>query len=187
MSIVKNNIVKKGKILISEPAINDDIFYNSVVFITKYSKELVVGFILNKPMNLVLGDLVPEIINFNIKIYKGGPVASDNLYFIHKIPHKINGSIHIIDNLYWGGDFKQVTELINSNKLKTNEIRFFLGYSGWGFDQLKNEVKLNSWMIDDLEFSIFNYEISKLWINCLKKKMDQYQIWMNAPKDISLN
>ena len=43
---------------------------------------------------------------FRFKVYNGGPVEQDNLYFIHKVPHLIDNSIEISDGIYWGGDFE---------------------------------------------------------------------------------
>ena len=54
-SIIKTK-PKKGGILISQPLINDDYFHNSVVFLSEYSKEGVVGFIVNKPLRFSIND-----------------------------------------------------------------------------------------------------------------------------------
>ena len=75
------NIVK-GKLLIAEPSIlNDDSFNRSIILLTEHNEESSVGFILNKPLNYTIRDLIPEI-NCSFKIYQGGPVEQDNLYFI---------------------------------------------------------------------------------------------------------
>ena len=44
-----------------------------------------IGFILNKPLDYTISDLIPEI-EASFKVYNGGPVEQDNLYFIHKVP-----------------------------------------------------------------------------------------------------
>jgi putative transcriptional regulator len=51
-------------------------------------------FIINKPLKYTINDLLPEI-NASFKIYNGGPVEQDNLYFIHNIPELIPNSIEI--------------------------------------------------------------------------------------------
>ncbi len=40
-------------------------------------------------------------------------------------------SIEISNGIYWGGDFETTKNLINEGKINKNNIRFFLGYSGW--------------------------------------------------------
>ena len=85
--------IVKGKLLIAEPSIlNDDSFNRSIILLTEHNEQSSVGFILNKPLNYTIKDLIPEI-NCSFKIYQGGPVEQDNLYFIHKIPELIPDSI----------------------------------------------------------------------------------------------
>lgn len=179
--------LSKGKLLISLPLMNDDFFHNSVIFITEYNPEGVVGFIINKPLQMSLSDLIEGFPTFITKIYYGGPVASDNLYFIHRAPEKIQGSVHITDDLYWGGDFNQIEELIRTGELKPEEIRFFLGYSGWEIEQLNEEIEDDSWFVDALDQSLFEWDVMKLWKNRLELKDEKYKIWANAPSDIRLN
>lgn len=185
-SLIKSDL-SKGKILVSKPLINDDFFHNSVVFLTEYDSNGAVGFIVNKPLSLDLQDLIEDFPQFKTQLYYGGPVSSDNLYFIHRVPDKIEGSVHIIDDLYWGGNFNQVVHLINECKLDSNDIRFFLGYSGWDLSQLDNEIDDESWIIDQLENSLFESDMIKLWKNRLKQKGGDYKLWANAPQDIRLN
>lgn len=187
MKVLNGSNIEKGKILISPPLISDDFFHNSVVFLTEYTPDGVVGFIVNKPVELSINDLIEGFPEFEAQLYYGGPVASDNLYFIHRVPDKIDGSIHIVDDLYWGGDFDQVTNLISNGELKSEEIRFFLGYSGWDVNQLDSEIDSKSWIVDKLENSLFEWDIVKLWKHCLSQKDQKYKIWANAPKDIRLN
>ena len=109
--------VQKGNLLISPPLTEDDFFHNSVIFLAQYSNDSVVGFIINKPIDIKINDLIEDFPNIEVKVYYGGPVATNNLYFIHRAPHKIDGSIHIDSDMYWGGDFGQVKKLIKQPKI----------------------------------------------------------------------
>lgn len=83
----------KGHLLIAEPSIIGDVSFNrSVVLLADHSDQGSIGFIMNKPLDYVLSDLVPEV-EAEFKIYNGGPVEQDNLYFIHKIPDLIPNSV----------------------------------------------------------------------------------------------
>ena len=179
--------VQKGNLLISPPLTEDDFFHNSVIFLTQQSSDSVVGFIINKPTDVKINDLIEDFPNIEAKVYFGGPVATDNLYFIHRAPNMIDDSVHIISDLYWGGKFEQVKELIKDGILGSNDIRFFLGYSGWQVDQLRCELENQSWIIDELDHSLFEWDVLKLWKNRLCKKEKKYKLWVDAPKDIRLN
>ena len=187
MKVAHISNIKKGKVLISRPLINDDFFHNAVVFLTDFTEDGVVGFIVNKPVDLKINDLIIDFPKFEAQVYYGGPVAPDNLYFIHRVPDKIEGSIHIVNDLYWGGDFDQVTKLISEGEISSEEIRFFLGYSGWDVDQLDDEIDSDSWIVDELDNSLFDWDVVKLWKNYLYEKGQKYKLWVNAPVDIRLN
>jgi putative transcriptional regulator len=102
---------KKGKILISDPSIIPDLqFSRSIILLVDDNNEGSIGFIINKPLNFELKDLIP-VIKSNFPIYHGGPVQQDNLYFVHKIPKLIPGSIKISEGLYWSGNFEIILKL----------------------------------------------------------------------------
>jgi len=179
---------KKGRLLIAEPSIlNDDSFNRSIILLTEHNKINSIGFILNKPLSFTVKDLIPEI-NCSFTIYQGGPVEQDNLYFVHKAPHLIPDSIEVDNGIYWGGNFDSLKDLLDNQELKGSEIRFFLGYSGWDFDQLEDELKLDSWFISENDFpNIFATDNANIWRNKLLQKGGKYKIWANAPGDIQLN
>ena len=180
--------IVKGKLLIAEPSIlNDDSFNRSIILLTEHNEQSSVGFILNKPLNYTIKDLIPEI-NCSFKIYQGGPVEQDNLYFIHKIPELIPDSIPVSNQIYWGGNFESLKSLLQQQEIKNTEIRFFLGYSGWAKIQLEEEVVNKSWFVSENDFeNILSTDNRTLWKNKLMQKGGEYKIWANAPNNINLN
>lgn len=178
----------KGKLLVAEPSIlNDKSFNRSVIYLTEHNNEGCIGFIINKPSEFMLSDLIPEI-DCDFKIYNGGPVEKENLYFIHKLPNLIPNSIKIDDEIYWGGDFEILTNLLNSKKIKPTDIRFFLGYSGWSLAQLNEELKEASWAVVENNYpNVLQLNSNDIWKNELMKFGGEYQIWANAPKNPALN
>ena len=176
---------KKGNLLVAEPSIIGDLSFNrSVVLLADHNKEGSVGFILNKPLGYTIQDLIPEI-KVNFKIYNGGPIEQDNLYFIHNIPQLIPNSIEIAEGIYWGGDFESTKDLINKNIIKQNNIRFFLGYSGWDAEQLQDELDSNSWIISEngLQNKIIGKSATDFWREKIIEQGGDYIIWSNAPEN----
>ena len=179
----------KGLLLVAEPSIIGDVSFNrSVVLLAEYNESGSVGFILNKPLQYKLRDFVPEI-NSKLPVFNGGPVEQDNLYFIHCIPEIIPDSIEISNGIYWGGDFSAIIDLLKDDKLNKNQIRFFLGYSGWESEQLEQELEVNSWVVVPNNYN--NSIIGKTNINFWKEKMIEfggdYILWSNAPENPSFN
>ncbi|TYB74364.1 YqgE/AlgH family protein [Bizionia myxarmorum] len=184
-----STIPKKGNLLIAEPSIIGDTSFNrSIILLADHTEEGSIGFILNKPLEYTISDLIPEL-NAKFKVYNGGPVEQDNLYFIHKIPDLIPDSVEISLGIYWGGDFNKVAELIANNQISEKNIRFFLGYSGWETDQLMDELKTNSWVVTE---NIYKHEIIEkdyefFWKEKMMEFGGNYTIWSNAPEDPSFN
>lgn len=182
-------ILEKGKILIAEPSIIGDISFNrSIILLVEHGNNGSIGFILNKPMNLNISDLIPEI-ESNFKIYNGGPVQQDNLYFIHKISDLIPESIMISEGLYWSGNFEYVLKLIKKGEINKNDIRFFLGYSGWDSNQLNNELNNNTWILAENSHNknIITAVDEVFWKNKMLDLGGEYSLWSNAPEYTSHN
>ncbi len=181
--------LQKGQLLIAEPSIFGDLSFNrSVILLADHNEEGSVGFILNKPLKYTIKDLLPEI-EANFKIYNGGPVEQDNLYFIHNVPHLIPNSIEISNGIFWGGDFELTKDLINKRLVKKKNIRFFLGYTGWDSEQLETEMLSNSWILTRNIYE--NKILGKASVHFWKEKIielgGEYLIWSNAPENPILN
>ena len=92
--IKTNNIApQKGRILIAEPFLSGNYFNRSVVLLVAHSTKGAVGFILNKRVEFPIDEIFPDFPEFDAKVYLGGPVSTDSVYFIHKLGEQIPGSI----------------------------------------------------------------------------------------------
>jgi len=181
--------LQKGQLLIAEPSIIGDLSFNrSVILLADHNEEGSVGFILNKPLKYTIKDLLPEI-DATFKIYNGGPVEQDNLYFIHNVPHLIPNSIEISNGIFWGGDFELTKDLINRGLLKKKNIRFFLGYTGWDSEQLETEMQSSSWILTKnvYENKILGKASVHFWKERIIELGGEYLIWSNAPENPILN
>ncbi len=160
---------QKGHLLISEPTLNDSYFNRAVVLITEHNADGTVGFILNKPLEISLNELLKGVDDtVNPTVFFGGPVKKDNLFFIHDFGKEIEGSLFVHKNLYWGGNFEMVYDKLLENKENYNHVRFFVGYSGWEPNQLEEELNQNTWVVsDNLDERIFEIKPSKLWKDTL--------------------
>lgn len=181
--------LNKGSLLLAEPCLTTNTnFQRSVILISEYSKCGIVGFITNKPLLHTINDILPEVTE-EYRIYEGGPVEKDNLYFLHSKPNLIPNSIKINEQVYWGGDFDAVARLIINKEITPSDIKFFLGYSGWDFDQLNEEIEGKNWIIQNLENTskLLSDNMDCFWKESLNKLGGHYQIWSNSPENPSYN
>jgi putative transcriptional regulator len=181
--------LQKGQLLIAEPSIIGDLSFNrSVILLADHNPEGSVGFILNKPLTYALHDLIPDITS-SFTIYNGGPVEQDNLYFIHNIPDLLPNSIEISQGIYWGGDFERTKELLNNGTIQKDNIRFFLGYTGWGAQQLEQELESQSWIVctNSYKQTILSKSSNDFWKEKILELGGDYVLWSNAPENPILN
>lgn len=187
-SIENNKVAKQGRVLISEPFLNDTYFRRSVVLLTEHTKEGSVGFVLNKPVDLSVNDVLADFPSIDAEISIGGPVNTNTVHYIHTIGSDIPNAVKVLDDLYWGGDFEAVKEMIISGRLRGHEIRFFLGYAGWSPNQLDNELSENAWLVSEMNAAqIMKGPDNNLWREILKKSGDKYKTWVNFPENPGLN
>lgn len=181
-------MVSKGSILISEPYLGDIHFERTVVLVCEHNEQGTFGYIINKPTTLEISSLVSDIDGFDANVYSGGPVSQDSLHFIHRGKKRIEGDVEVTDNLYWGGNFDEMRTLIQRKEISPAEIRFFIGYSGWGEGQLEAEMENKSWILGNASAEqIFEETTEQLWRILLKNMGGKYKAISNYPVDPRLN
>ncbi len=183
----ENLAPKQGRVLISEPLLSDNYFKRSVVFITEHSDKGAVGFVLNKAVDLPINEILSDFPNFHAKVYIGGPVAKDTIHFLHTLGELVPNSVHVLDNIYWGGDFDSLKELIEEGIVEPSQVRFFLGYSGWSPNQLENEIEDNAWLVTRVESSKIMLADEDIWKKTLNELGKKYKVWANFPENPTMN
>lgn len=180
--------IAPGKILIADPFLKDPNFMRTVIVICEHQYEGSFGFVLNKQYDQVLGDLISDLEHSTFPVYLGGPVQLDTVHFLHRCPELISGGFLICEGIYWGGDFDQVTELLKTGRLTEKEIRFFIGYSGWGEGQLEEEMKQKSWITSEATSKlIFTKNADDIWKHALTQLGGEFVQMVNYPIDPQLN
>ncbi len=187
---IDHNLAKleKGKCLISEPFSPDSYFGRSVVLITEHDqKDGTLGYIINKPVELKINELFPEFPVFDAQCYIGGPVNPDTIHYLHTRIDLLPESTHVVDNIYWGGEFDLLKEMIETNKIKVDEIKFFLGYSGWAPEQILEEIEDKFWIVSDIAPTNIMERNTNIWKEILDKKGESYSLWANSPVNPGMN
>ena len=84
---------------------------------------------------------------------------------------------------------KSTKELINNGKINKDNIRFFLGYTGWEENQLKTETEGSSWIIvkNNFENKIIGKSPTQFWKKQIMELGGDYLIWSNSPENPYLN
>ena len=178
---------QNGRIIISEPFLPGNFFSRSTVLLVDYSPKGAVGFILNKPIENEINELVTIMPGYEPEVFVGGPVANDNLFYIHTLGDMIQGSIKVKDELYWGGDFEQLKSAIASGRAKPDQVKFFVGYSGWSPGQLDAEIAQNAWLVTEADIKHIMKSNQNFWFESVNNAGGHYKTWRNFPEDPNSN
>lgn len=179
--------IAPGLLLISDPFLKDPNFTRTVVLLCEHQAEGSFGFVLNKLYNQKLDELMGDFEGFDVPLYYGGPVQVDTVHFLHRCPELLGGT-EVTDGIYWGGDFEEVTNLIKAGSLSLGDVRFFIGYSGWGEGQLEEELKTKSWITrEGTKQLVFHKKVEQIWKDSLKDLGGEYTQMVNYPIDPQLN
>lgn len=177
-----------GILLIADPFLKDPNFLRTVVLLCEHQEQGSLGFILNKQIEQTLDELITGMEGHKLPVYYGGPVQMDTIHFLHQYPDLIPESVKVNNDIYWGGNFESLTALIKNKSIDLNKIKFFIGYSGWGNDQLHGELKEKSWLtVSANRKLVFNTNDDEIWKGSLQELGGEYEMMINYPIDPQLN
>jgi putative transcriptional regulator len=177
-----------GILLIADPFLKDPNFLRTVVFLCDHKEEGSFGFVLNRQYENTLNELIPELEDYKLPVFYGGPVQQDTIHFLHQYPDEISGGIEVLKGVYWGGDFDKLVEMIKDKTIDPEKIRFYIGYSGWSTGQLDHEMKEKSWLtVKATRQLIFHHNYEEIWKDSLKQLGGDYEMMINFPIDPQLN
>lgn len=177
-----------GRILLSDPFMIDSNFKRSAILLCDHRDDGTVGFILNRPLNMQINQLVADFPEFDSEVYFGGPVATDTIHYIHNVGDVLDNSIKVDSGIYWGGDFEKLKFLIQSELIKPENIRFFVGYSGWEKGQLADEMEVGTWYVARMHANyLFKVEPSNLWKKITHNIGNNYSVIAQIPDPVCLN
>lgn len=155
-----------GALLVASPELDDDLFRRTVIYIAAHDRKSTTGLVLNRPLKFLITQLFPEI-KQPLPLYWGGPVGYDTMFFLHRCPQWIPGGLPIGAGTYWGGEFSAAKELLAQEKIGGDDIRFFVGYSGWSAGQLEEELEEKAWLLQAPGADPFKHPENRLWEMCL--------------------
>lgn len=142
--------IRAGTIIKSTAASETSVLNAAVIFITEYNAKGAMGFVINKPFFRMLNELQEFSHIRNFPLYEGGPVDTEHLFFIHRRPDIIEDGVHITENIFVGGNFTQAVNAINNYSITEKDIKICIGYCGWDYAQLEEELDEGSWEIADI-------------------------------------
>jgi putative transcriptional regulator len=158
-----------NNLLVAMPSLADGNFAQSVTLICEHSDKGALGIVLNKPLDMKLGDVLAQMKLDATQprtaaqpVLRGGPVHTDRGFVLHR-PGGEWDSTHKIS------DFIQVTtsrDVLAAMARGDGPRDAFvaLGYAGWEPGQLEREILDNSWLSVPMnEQLVFEVPFEQRW------------------------
>ena len=172
-----------GQMLIAMPAMLDERFSRSLIYICAHSSEGAMGIVVNHPAPninfsdlLVKLDVIPaaDVIQLPtkadaIKVMRGGPVETERGFVLHSADFFIENSTLPIDDGICLTATLDVLKAIAKGDGPDSAL-LALGYAGWAPGQLETEIQENGWLhcAADPEL-IFGTDIERKYERALRK------------------
>lgn len=180
--------VDKGILLVAEPFMKDENFQRAVVLLCEHQVTGSFGITINRRSSHLVANYIEGIGNYSLPLYDGGPVGKDHIHFLHNLPSHIPHSTLVGEETYWGGDLEAAKFVINSGLGNDSNIRFYIGYAGWGEQQLEEEMDEKSWLtINSSKRLVFHEDLPSIWKDAVRSMGDKYRPIINYPLDPSFN
>jgi putative transcriptional regulator len=135
----------QGQLLLASPDLRDPNFFHTVVLLVRHNEEGALGLVLNRPLNVRLGQVWKEIgvgpAARNDVIHLGGPCEGPLMALQDKPEF---GESEVVPGVYFCTN-RELLELVVGDA--SQQARFFAGFSGWGPGQLEKEMDEASWLV----------------------------------------
>ena len=138
-----NTPLGKGVFLIAKPALRDPNFRQTVVLLCEHGPEGALGVVVNRPTEMNITEVLPQVPVIEgqaHRVFAGGPVQTNSLLILYRLPQEVEGTHPVLDGVYLGGNMETLERILESPP-RHETFRAFMGYSGWAPGQLETELK----------------------------------------------
>lgn len=159
-------------------------FKNSVVFLFEDGDDMALGVVINKPLDKNLVEISGDEIGGelgDVEIYEGGPVSIGEMKL---------GAFVLDDSevgqFHYGISPQKLLSILKS-PFDVKPMAF-LGYAGWGRQQLRDEIKSGLWFLSNVDMNIiFDVPPEELWRELLIREFPQIADLNEPDGNLKLN
>ncbi|MEL6203114.1 MAG: YqgE/AlgH family protein [Pseudomonadota bacterium] len=164
------------------PCLKDSMFGDSLIYICAHSKDGCMGFIVNKPHEMVLDELISRVdvsspalaartqpLDLTAKdrqLRVGGPVDENRGFILHSGDYEAESTIVINSDVSLTSTISALEDVAEYRGPRDSVIS--LGYSSWGANQLEDELSKNFWLtLDGPKDLIFDQQLETKYDSAL--------------------
>ena len=140
----------KGKILFFSPnGAGTSYFSDSLILICDHNEHGSLGLIFNRPLEMKVKELFKgmKIKGDYVKdsnVFLGGPVNPGAIFVLHSSDKSWKNTIQVSETLNMTTDYEAIEDIARGEM--PEDFILTLGYTGWGPEQLNEEIADNAWI-----------------------------------------
>ncbi len=180
-----------GTLLIAAPWLRDPNFARSVVLVCACNDEGTMGLVLNRPLEMTLGDGLAKVVaasRSEVVLYGGGPVASASLFALHDVPRLAGESSDVVAGVRFMPGTDALVALLGESPSAGEVLRLFAGCAGWSAGQLEGEIDEHAWILGRATAGlVFTARPATLWERALRAIGPAEALLATMPEDPRVN
>ena len=162
-----------GMFLVASRDLGDPNFAHAVVLLVHYDDENgAMGLIINRPTDVPLSRVFSELKEAKDRadtIYIGGPVETGSVLALLKSASKPKDAERVFGDIYLVSS-KTLLERSLAAGIEANQLHAYLGYAGWGREQLEHEVELGAWHVIPADSgNVFHSDPDSVWPRLIRR------------------
>jgi len=159
-----------NQFLIAMPDMANPDFSHTVSYICEHNEEGAMGFVINRPMDITVGQLLeqteikysPGSQSSHRPVFFGGPVERERGFVLHAGKPDWKASIPISKDISLTTSI-DILEAIGQGD-GPDDFLLVLGYAGWAGGQLEQEIMQNAWLSSPADTRLlFNENCADSW------------------------
>ena len=164
-----------GRFLVAAPAMPDERFQKSVVFVCKHDKDGALGIIVNnKVEDLPLGQVYKQLgievpaAAAERPVLFGGPVETSRGLVLHSADYKREETLVIEGGMALTASLEILKDMAGGKG--PQQAWLALGHSSWAPGQLDREMQDNAWLVVDADAAlVFDADFEAKWLRALDR------------------
>jgi putative transcriptional regulator len=161
-----------GRFLVAGREMRDPRFSETVLFLVEYSKRGAVGLIINRPTEVKLSSVWPDMEGLKDRkdtFYIGGPVNISQMLLLIQSSRQTEDSHKVFRDVYASTSMSTLRQL-TERPASGERFRVYAGYAGWTAGQLEREISRGDWHVMDADVQmIFDRDPSDIWQELIRR------------------
>ena len=163
--------LEAGSLLVADRKLRDPNFAQTVILLVKYEEEGSMGLMLNRRTDVAVSQVLSdwrEAKGRDDLVFLGGPVEKGAVMGLIDSRERVERAHEVLTGVQMAMDGEVLRKQLAAGAKRP--VRFFLGYAGWGPEQLEAEIEAGAWHVlrGDRRW-IFDADPDTLWTRMIEK------------------